>query len=153
LIHELTFGRPILRLFYPLLLQWRWLTQYTRWPQTHGRQTNTRSGDTGGGSEIICACQWRGKQTSASECFGTLPNLLVSEKVITLTEGIRYWMSCLNFKRDIQYVNKFGKINLGALHSPSCHNYSLTTSLPSSYILHSTLHRPHNTFISSHMHF
>jgi len=53
-----------------------------------------------------------------------------SEKVSTMTKGITYWMSRFNFK----------KSNLGALDSPGCHNHSLITSNPRSYILNRTSH-------------
>ena len=56
-----------------------------------------------------------------------------SEKVSTMIEGITYWMSRFNFK----------KPNFGALDTPGCHNHSLTTSNPRSYILNRMSHLQH----------
>jgi len=46
--------------------RWRMLALYTHGPR---RQTSTRSGDTGGGSDFTCPCQWGGEETLASTFF------------------------------------------------------------------------------------
>ena len=56
------------------------------------------------------------------------------------------------YTRGHVYMSRLWKPNLGALDSPGWHNHSRATSLPHSYILHSTLRFPYNTSISTHIH-
>jgi len=128
-------------------VRWRWKAHYTHGPQTHGRQTARSRVTQGGGSDHTCPCQWGGEGTSASIYYWSLPTLLLSQR------RWLHWLKasharCLRRRLNFRVCNP----NLDALDSPGYHNHSRTTSLPRSYILHSTLQFPYNTSIPTHIH-
>jgi len=62
------------------------------------RQTSTRSVTRWEGSDIIRLCNEGGGDLSEYILLNSADSSSLSEKVITLTEGITYWMSRLNFE-------------------------------------------------------
>jgi len=101
------------------------------------KQTNKQS--CGGGRDNNCPCQWGGEETWAGTYFWLLPTLLLSRSC-----AYTDW-------RHQMLDDSFTHSSLKTQPRPGCHNHSLTTSLPRSYTLHSTLHPPHNTSISTHI--
>jgi len=98
----------------------RWTVRCTHGHQTHGRQTSARSGDMGGGSDTISACQWKGKETLTSTYFFNSADSFFSLRVLVTT-----------YTKTVYGV---WKPSLGVIDIPGCHNHSLTTSLPRLYI-------------------
>ena len=66
------------------------------------RQTSTRSVTRWEGSDIICLCNEGGGDLSEYILLNSADSSSLSEKVITLTEGITYWLSRLNFELKTQ---------------------------------------------------
>ena len=117
-------------------LRWRWAALYAWTSNTLKTDKYELEWHGGGGQTPPSQCG--GGETSASTYFWILPTLLLSQ---SLTDN-----------REIVCITRVWKTNLGALDSPGCHNHSLTTSLPRSYIPYTTLHLPDITTISTHQH-
>ena len=129
-------------------------------PQTRGRQTrthlgatrrggkkdHTRWGDTGWGwgADNTCPCQWEGGETSASTHFWSLSTLLLSQ---------RRWLHWLKAKLlDVSFELRSLKTQPRHPWKTRLSQSLRITSLPRSYILHSTLQFPYKPFISTHVH-
>jgi len=111
------------------------------------------------GSNLLANC-WRLRQCALEIGGGEIQHWTVSmrgggdhgEYIFLNSSTVTLLFSQSQQQAHTYLECRLWKPTLGALDSPGCHNHSRITSLPHSYILHSTLHFPHNIFISTHVH-